>query len=93
MLNEQTFDKLYAMKLIGMSEGFKEQLEQPSFRDLSFEERLGILVERQWSWKENKRLNRLLKDAKLKLQACVEDIDYRTARGLEKSLILSLAYL
>ena len=64
MLNEQTFDKLYAMKLIGMAEGFKEQLEQPSFRDLSFEERLGMLVERQWSWKENKRLNRLLKDAK-----------------------------
>jgi DNA replication protein DnaC len=91
MLNEQTFDKLYAMKLIGMAEGFKEQLEQPSFRDLSFEERLGMLVERQWSWKENKRLNRLLKDAKLKLQACLEDIDYKTPRGLEKSLIMSLA--
>jgi DNA replication protein DnaC len=91
MLNEQTFDKLYAMKLIGMAEGFKEQLEQPSFRDLSFEERFGMLVERQWSWKENKRLKRLLKEAKLKLQACVEDIDYRTSRGLEKSVILSLA--
>jgi len=91
MLNEQTFDKLYAMKLIGMAEGFKEQLEQPSFRDLSFEERLGMLVERHWSWKENKRLNRLLKDAKLKLQACLEDIDYKTPRGLEKSLIMSLA--
>jgi DNA replication protein DnaC len=91
MLNEQTFDKLYAMKLIGMAEGFKEQLEQPPFRDLSFEERLGMLVERQWSWKENKRLKRLLKDAKLKLQACIEDIDYRTPRGLEKSLIMSLA--
>jgi len=48
MLNEQTFDKLYAMKLIGMSEGFKEQLEQPSFRDLSFEEWLAMLVDRQW---------------------------------------------
>jgi DNA replication protein DnaC len=91
MLNEQTFDKLYAMKLIGMAEGFKQQLEQPSFRDLSFEERFGMLVERQWSWKENKRLNRLLKDAKLKLQACIEDIDYRTARGMEKSVILGLA--
>ena len=91
MLNEQTFDKLYAMKLIGMSEGFKEQLEQPSFRDLSFEERLAILVDRQWSWKENKRLKRLLQDAKLKLQASLEDIDFRTPRGIEKSLILSLA--
>jgi DNA replication protein DnaC len=91
MLNEQTFDKLYLMKLIGMAEGFKEQLEQPSFRELSFEERFGMVVERQWAWKENKRLNRLLKDAKLKLQASVEDIDYRTPRGMEKSVILSLA--
>jgi len=91
MLNEQTFDKLYAMKLIGMAEGFKEQIEQSSFRDLSFEERFGILVERHWSWKENKRLSRLLKEAKLKLQACIEDVDYRTPRGIEKSVILSLA--
>jgi len=91
MLNEQTFDKLYAMKLIGMSEGFKEQLEQPSFRDLSFEERLAMLVDRQWIWKENKRLKRLLQDAKLKLQASLEDIDYRTPRGIEKPLVLSLA--
>jgi DNA replication protein DnaC len=90
MLNEQTFDKLYAMKLIGMSEGFKEQLEQSSFRDLSFEERLAMLVDRQWIWKENKRLKRLLQDAKLKLQASLEDIDYRTPRGIEKSVILSL---
>lgn len=91
MLNEQTFDKLYAMKLIGMAEAFKEQLEQPSFHDLSFEERFGMLVDRQWTWKENKRLKRLLQDAKLKLQACIEDIDYKTPRGMEKSVILSLA--
>jgi DNA replication protein DnaC len=90
MLNEQTFDKLYAMKLIGMSEGFKEQLEQSSFRDPSFEERFAMLVDRQWIWKENKRLKRLLQDAKLKLQASLEDIDYRTPRGIEKSVILSL---
>ncbi len=91
MLNEQTFDQLYAMKLLGMAEGFKEQLAKPSFQDLSFDERFGMLVERQWSWKENKRLNRLLKDAKLKLHASVEDIDYRSPRGLEKSVILHLA--
>ncbi len=91
MLNEQTFDKLYAMKLIGMAEGFQEQLGQPSFRDLSFEERLAMLVDRQWTWKENNRLKRLLKEAKLKLQASLEDIDYRTPRGIEKSVILGLA--
>ena len=90
MLNQQTFDKLYVMKLLGMAEGFKEQLEQPSFQDLSFEERFGMLVDRQWTWKENKRLKRLLQDAKLKLQACVEDIDYKSPRGIEKSVILSL---
>ena len=90
MLNEQTFDKLYAMKLTGMAEGFKEQLEQPSCHDLSFNERLGMLVDRQWTWKENKRLKGLLQKAKLKLQACVEDIDYKTPRGIEKSVIMNL---
>ncbi len=90
MLNEQTFDKLYTMKLTGMAEGFKEQLEQPSFRDLSFEERFGMLVDRQWTCKENTRLKRLLQDAKLKIQASPEEIDFRTPRGIEKSGILSL---
>ncbi len=90
MLNEQTFDKLYAMKLIGMAEGFKEQLEQSSYHDLSFSERFGMLVDRQWTWKENKRLKGLLQKAKLKLQACVEDIDYKTPRGIEKSVVMNL---
>lgn len=90
MLNEQTFDKLYAMKLLGMAEGFKEQLEQPSSHDLSFDERFGILVDRQWSWKENNRLKRLLKEAKLKLQASGEDIDYKTPRGIDKSVMMNL---
>ena len=90
MLNEQTFDKLYAMKLTGMAEGFKEQLEQPSCHDLSFNERFGMLVDRQWTWKENKRLKGLLQKAKLKLQACVENIDYKTPRGIEKSVIMNL---
>jgi DNA replication protein DnaC len=90
MLNEQTFDKLYTMKLLGMAEGFKEQLEQVSFHDLSFDERFGILVDRQWSWKENHRLKRLLKEARLKLEASVEDIDYRTPRGIDKSVMMNL---
>jgi len=90
MLNEQTFDKLYAMKLIGMAEGFKAQLEQPSCHDLSFNERFGMLVDRQWTWKENNRLKGLLQKAKLKLQACVEDVDYKTPRGIEKPVIMNL---
>ena len=91
MLNEQTFDKLYGMKLLGMAEAFKEQAQQPSFQDLSFDERFGLLVDHQWTWKENARLKRLLQEAKLKLQACVEDIDFKTSRGIEKSVLLNLA--
>ena len=90
MLNQQTLDKLYVMKLLGMADGFKEQLQQPSFQDLSFDQRFGMLVDGQWTWKENKRLKRLLKEAKLKLQASVEDIDYKTSRGIEKSVLMNL---
>jgi DNA replication protein DnaC len=91
MLNEQTFEKLYQMKLNGMAEAFKEQLAQPDINQLSFDERFSLLVDRQWSWKESKRLDRLLRNAKLKLNACIEDIDYKRARGIDKSVILSLA--
>jgi DNA replication protein DnaC len=92
MLNEPTFDKLYALKLNGMADGFRDQLQQPAAaQDLAFEERFALLVDRQWTWKENRRVKRLLKDAHLKLQACVEDIDYRTPRGIDKSVLLSLA--
>lgn len=91
MLNEQTFEKLYQMKLNGMAEGLKEQLAQPDINQLSFDERLSLLVDRQWTWKENKRLDRLLRNAKLKLNACIEDIDYKRARGIDKSVVLSLA--
>jgi len=90
MLNEQTFDKLYRLKLFGMAEGFKELLQQPHLSDLSFEERLGLLVDRQWTFQEDCRLQRLLKDAKLKIQACPEDIDYKNPRGIDKSVILRL---
>ena len=90
MLNQQTLDKLHAMKLIGMAEAFQEQLLLPAAQGLSFEERFGLLVDRQWTWKENKRLKLLLREAKLKISATVEDIDYRTPRGLDKSVLLNL---
>lgn len=91
MLNEQTSEKLYQMKLNGMAEALKDQLAQPDINQLSFDERFSLLVDRQWTWKENKRLDRLLRNAKLKLNACIEDIDYKRARGIDKSVILSLA--
>ena len=91
MLIEQTADRLYAMKLNGMADAFKEQLAQPDLNDLSFEERFALLVDRHWIWKENRRMNRLLNSAKLKDNACIEDVDFKTPRGLDKSVILSLA--
>ena len=91
MLNEQTIEKLYAMKLNGMAEAFKEQLQQPDLSNLSFQERFALLVDQQWTWKEDRRMRRLLSQAKLKINACIEDIDFRAPRGLKKSMILQLA--
>jgi len=91
MLNEETLEKLYAMKLNGMADAFKEQLLQPNMNELSFEERIALLVDRQWTWKEDRRMKRLLGNAKLKINGCVEDIDYKTPRSIDKSVILSLA--
>jgi DNA replication protein DnaC len=91
MLNKQTIEKLYHMKLNGMAEAFKEQLQQPDLSDLSFEERFALLVDQQWTWKEDRRMRRLLSQAKLKINACIEDIDFRAPRGLKKSAILQLA--
>lgn len=90
MLNEQTIEKLYAMKLNGMAEAFKEQSQMPDIDDLSFDERFALLVDRQWVWKEDRRMKRLLSNAKLKINACIEDVDYKTPRGLQKSVILNL---
>ncbi len=91
MLNEQTIEKLYSMKLNGMAEAFKDQRLQPDLTDLSFEDRFSLLVERQWTWKEDRRTKRLLSLAKLKINACIEDVDFRAPRGLQKSVILQLA--
>jgi len=91
MLNEQTFEKLYAMKFNGMAEALQEQIKQPDIAKLPFDERFALLIDRQWSWKENRRLDRLLRNAKFKINACIEDIDYKRARGIDKSVILNLA--
>src|SRR4030067_153796 len=91
MLTEQTIDKLYSMKLTGMAESFKEQLQQPPPNPLPFEGRLGLLVDRQWTWKEDCRVKRLLEEAKLKINACMEDIDYKSPRGIDRSVIMTLS--
>ena len=90
MLQEPMMEKLTAMRLLGMADALKTQEQDPSSRELSFLERLGLLVDQQWTWRENQALARRLHAAKLK-GAAVEDIDYRTARGLDKGVIRALA--
>jgi DNA replication protein DnaC len=90
MLQEPTMEKLTAMRLFGMVEALKTQEQDSASRELSFLERLGLLVDQQWTWRENQALARRLSAARLK-GACVEDIDHRTARGLDKSVIRALS--
>jgi DNA replication protein DnaC len=84
-------EKLLAMRLHGMVEGLKTQEQDAAARELAFLERLALLVDQQWNWRDNQALARRLKAAKLRANACVEDIDYRAARGLDKSVIRALA--
>jgi hypothetical protein len=90
MLKQPMIEKLAAMRLLGMVEALKTQEQDAASRELSFLERLGLLVDQQWNWRENQALGRRLKNAKLRHNACVEEIDYRTARGLDKSMIRAL---
>ena len=90
MLNQQTTEKLHVMRMRGMADAFTQQQEDPQTAQLSFEERFGLLVDRQWNWRQNRALERRLRDARLQGPACVEDIDYRAARGLDKAVVRSL---
>lgn len=90
MLKTPTTDKLHALKLTGMLKGLEEQQASSEYRSLSFDERFGLLVDRETIERENRRLKTRLKQAKLKQAACFEDIDYRHPRGLDKSFMLSL---
>jgi hypothetical protein len=61
MLNEQTLEKLHSMKLFGMADAFRTQMESAETSGLSFEERLALLVDQQWTWRENRALARRLR--------------------------------
>lgn len=89
MLNNPTIEKLRDMKLKVMA----QMLNDPdsSLRDLSFEERLGIMVEKEWMQKKNSRIKRLLNNAALSLNACIEDIDYSADRTIDKKTIQTLS--
>lgn len=92
MLNEHTVSQLRALRLDGMVHALHDQASGTAAAGLGFEERLAMLVQREIDWRDGKRLARLLKAARLKVSsACIEDIDWRTSRGLDRALIAALA--
>jgi DNA replication protein DnaC len=93
MIVQQTLTQLRALKLDGMASAFEEQLTLPTSGSLAFEDRFALLVERENAYRNTHRLKRLLTKARLKYgQACLEDLDTRTSRGLEATKIASLAH-
>ena len=91
MQHSQLMQQLRTLRVPGMVEALEQQLTQPgTHNDLSFEERLGLMVDRETTHRSNNKVDRLLKAAKLKLQAYPEDIDYTHPRGLDKSVFASL---
>jgi DNA replication protein DnaC len=90
MLNHPALDKLKTLKFYGMIQGLHDQAQHPAIDQLSFEERLGLLVDRELTDRLDRRLKNRLLQARLKQQACLEDIDYQSHRGLDKALVHSL---
>jgi DNA replication protein DnaC len=91
MLMNHTMDKLRQMRLSGMVEAIREQQENPHYQELSFGERLGHLVEREWLLREERRFARRLREAKLRQRATVEELDFHVSRRLDRAFILDLA--
>lgn len=91
MLHHPTLDKLQALRLHGMYHALLEQMQMSEIATLSFEERLGLLVDRECTEREDRRLTTRLRQAKLRQAACLEDLDYRQPRGLDKALMTTLA--
>jgi len=90
MLEQPTLSKLEAMRLHGMAQALREQTKDANAHELTFDERFAMLVDRQMTWRQNEALQARLRRAKLRANACVEDIDYRASRGLDKALMRSL---
>src|ERR1017187_4494374 len=91
MLHEQTLQTLNELKLFGMAKGFAERVSHPQNGELSHAEFVGLLVQNEKTYRENRRLGPLLTKAKFKHQASLEDVNYRHPRGLNKQTLLQLA--
>jgi DNA replication protein DnaC len=92
MVNETTIAKLNELRLNSMVESYRNQLQDPAFRDLSFEERFGIMIDIEWARRKNNKLNRLIKKSDIHFSdACIEDIEYHADRKLDKAQITRLS--
>jgi DNA replication protein DnaC len=91
MLNQPIMDKLAALKLGGMQEALREQMESPQYSKLSFEDRFGLLLDREWDVRQTRKLHRRVRMAKFREQAAVEDVDISAKRGLDRKQVLYLA--
>ena len=91
MLVHPIIDKLQSLRFFGMRTAFEEQMQTPDIDQLNFEERMGLLVDREMTERENRRFKTRLRKAKLRQHASVEDVDFRHKRGLDKSLFMQLA--
>src|SRR4030042_6215967 len=91
MLNQQTMSILHSLKLFCMARGLEERLANAQQAELSHAEFMGLLVQDEKTYRDNLRLRRLLKKAKLRQEAALEDLDYRASRGLSQQVILELA--
>lgn len=90
MLIHPTIEQLESLRLAGMAMALKEQMQMDDITEMTFEERLGLLIEREAALRETRKLTIRLKKAKLRQNACVEDIDFRQQRNLDKSVIVRL---
>ncbi|MDD2467948.1 MAG: ATP-binding protein [Desulfobulbus sp.] len=88
MLTHPTLDKLESLRLHGMVQALKQQWQQPESNELSFEQRLGLLVDRETDLRQTRQMQARLRKAKLRQNAVVEDIDFKHPRGLDRSQVL-----
>ena len=89
-MNQQTLDKLHALRWTGLAEAYRLQMSSPEASAMGFDERFGLLVDHHWSWRENQAMTRRLKKSRLDAEPCVEDINYRYPRQMDAQLVRTL---
>ncbi|HBY90179.1 MAG TPA: AAA family ATPase, partial [Aerococcaceae bacterium] len=90
-MNQQNYDKLKQLRLSGMAEAYETLLSNPAYKDLTFDELLGIMIDQEDSVRKSNKLNRLLKQAQFTVKAAIEDIQYDADRKLDRELLMKLS--